>query len=274
MQIEDVGDKKEAVFWIERPGIYLDHWAMRFFADDTAPRTRFLEALKTKGTVLISIMNIVEIAGNTGQSAADLRTFLDAIGPHWFPISVNARLVAEREDSYKAGDNPPVLGDAIVLDNDFRQHLEAGNVSLAGLVDLTRGKNGTELIDTARKDENVVIDGVKCWRDKYDTNEKILDEKWPTMKFDAAKPMRSIYNHIMRLCITDSFTFNDNHVRDLLHATVPTAYADVVLLDPHWAEQVSKVRRQLGLPEDRPRVYTKATMADFLAEFARRCRTR
>jgi hypothetical protein len=267
VKIEDVGSNKEAACWIERPGIYLDHWAMRLFAEDTARRERFREVLKTKGTVLISIMNIREIADNTGQSATNLRAFLDAIGPRWFPISVNARRIAEREDSYKVGDNPPMLGDAIVRDDKFRQRLEGNDVSLAGLVDLTRAEDGMELIAAARKDEDLVICGMQYWRNECATNKKILKEKWPKVRFDVAKPMRSIYNYIMRLCITDSFTFDDNHVRDLLHTTVPMAYADLVLLDPHWAGQANKVRKQLGLSEERPRLYTKATVDDFLADF-------
>jgi len=145
VQIEDIGGEKEAAFWIEQPGIYLDHWAMRLFAGDTTRRTRVLEGLKTKGTVLISIMNIVEIAGNTGQSATDLQAFLGRVGPHWFPISVNAALVAEREDSHRQGDNPAALGDAIVRDPDLCERLRAGDVSLSALVDLTRGRRGTEL---------------------------------------------------------------------------------------------------------------------------------
>jgi hypothetical protein len=35
-----------------------------------------------------------------------------------------------------------------------------------------------------------------------------------------------------------------NHAIDLLHAVVPVAYCDLVLLDKHWETQVDRVRQR------------------------------
>jgi hypothetical protein len=261
------GDPKEAHFWIDRPAVYLDHWAVRLFSSDEERQRRFLATLDTKGTVLVSIANILEIAANTGQTADRIRDFLHAIGPRWFPISVNARSVADREETFQPRDNPPALGTVLVTDEQFRKRLEVGDTSLSALVDLTRDKQGGELLAAQAVDEASVIEGILYWRQEVSRDRTVLDQKWPPTAFQADRPTRAIYNALMRLCMKDTFVPDPNDVRDLLHAGVPMAYADLLLLDPHWAAQVAKIKRELKLVANRPLVFTKATVDGFLEAF-------
>src|ERR1700722_19161942 len=81
--------------------IYLDNWAIGDLAEgDSSRRERFVEALHTgRADLLFSVTNAAELAGPQGKSRADVRAFLDAIGPHWFPVELDTRKVLEREQS-------------------------------------------------------------------------------------------------------------------------------------------------------------------------------
>src|SRR5262245_51865738 len=81
-------------------GVYLDNDSLIELAKRCEPRRRrFVAALRSKGTLLFSWVNAVEIAGPQGNSADAVRAFLDSIGPHWVPLESNAWTVAERAQS-------------------------------------------------------------------------------------------------------------------------------------------------------------------------------
>ncbi len=101
-------------------------------------------------------------------------------------------------------------------------------------------------------------------------NPKALDKKFPLVKFDATKPMRAIYNGLVRYAIIDTFTLNDNHARDLCHAMVSVHCAQMVTLDSHWAAQV----RKLKLPPNFVQVYSEAELDRFLVDLEAASATR
>ena len=54
---------------------------------------------------------------------------------------------------------------------------------------------------------------------------------------------RFILRELVRTLLIDKGTkMTKNHAIDLLHAVVPLAYCDLVLLDKHWETQVERVR--------------------------------
>ena len=108
-----------AEMWTENPSIYLDHWAIRNLASDTALQNDFFAAFKDRGTLMFSIMNVVEIAGNTGQSAAEIRAFLERVGPHWFLNTMDPLNVIAKEQTWKAGDSNPATGEVFFAEPRF-----------------------------------------------------------------------------------------------------------------------------------------------------------
>jgi hypothetical protein len=248
----------------------MDHWAIRQFSSDTTLQERFFEAFADRGTVMFSIMNVVELSANTGRSADEIRVFLRRIGPHWFANTMDPIRVIERENS-RPGDPSAPVSDEFLNDRQFSARLQAGDLTLASAVDLTRAQAGQQVLDAERSAEPRLIQHVLAWRERYDEDPPSLDRKWPVLPLDRLRPMRPIYNGLMRLCITDQFRFTENHVRDLFHAAVPLAYADIVLLDPHWANQA---RQKLRLGPPFVRVYTRGELDDFLGVLAASPRTR
>jgi hypothetical protein len=68
-------DGNDFVFEISAvpPLIYLDHWALRRFSSNTALKKRFLEIFRSRGTLMMSLMNAVEIPSSRGGSLTDRR---------------------------------------------------------------------------------------------------------------------------------------------------------------------------------------------------------
>src|SRR5262249_19192232 len=82
-----IGPDYEFEVWAEPPLIYLDHWAIRRLSEDAALGGRFLAAFRHRGTVMFSLMNVLEIARDfSTQRAAQIRAFLEALGVHWVPM--------------------------------------------------------------------------------------------------------------------------------------------------------------------------------------------
>ncbi|MGD0263651.1 MAG: hypothetical protein ABSD47_01695 [Candidatus Methylomirabilota bacterium] len=248
----------------EPPSIYLDHWALRRLSEDSGLSRRFLFAFKHRATLMFSVMNAAEIARDASpQRAQQVRDFLKELGPHWFPMTIDPFRIINAEDTGKTPDGlAPCASVEFLTDSHFAARLATGPVSLAHVVDLTYGAGGDDLRKVTDRRTAQLQEELQAWRDEYAKNPKALDNKFPLLKFDATKPMRAIYNGLVRYAIRDTFTLNDNHARDLCHAMVSVRCAQMVTLDAHWAEQV----RKLKLPPDFVQVYSEADLGRFLAD--------
>jgi hypothetical protein len=109
---------------VERPSVYLDHGALRALSSMPKLRTRFIEAVRRRGTLLFSIINLLECAGNSGPSAKELAFLFEEIGPHWDLIDLNWRKVIERERVWDGVGNHPAT-DLFLLEHYLLQALHA-----------------------------------------------------------------------------------------------------------------------------------------------------
>ena len=130
--------------------------------------------------------------------------------------------------------------------------------------------DGERLRSDNEADEKRLLDHLQDWRDAYAANTTVLDRKFPLWKFDATKPMRGIDHGLVRFTITDSFTLNRNHARDLFHAIASVRCAEMVTLDAHWTAQV----RKLKLPSDFVQVYSESDFGRFLTHLESTAATR
>ena len=259
-----VGPDYEFEVWAEPPLIYLDHWALRRLSENHTLGARFFGAFTRRGTVMFSLMNVAEIARDASpQRAQEIRNFLERLGSHWVPMTIDPiRIIAAEETGGTQGGAHPCMSVGFLTDPKFAARLTTGAVSLAHVVDLTRGPDGDDLRRAADRHTAKLQQNIRRWRKTYAASPKALDEKYPLLKFDATKPMRGIYCGLVRYTITDTFTLNDNHVRDLFHAIASVRCAQMVTLDTHWAGQV----RKLKLPSDFVEVYSEAELDQFLAD--------
>jgi hypothetical protein len=251
----------------EQPMIYLDHWALRLFSSNSDLRHRFFEAFARRGTLLFSVMNISEIAANTGGSADEIRSFLAQVGPCWAAITVNPAKVAEDEDRLDPpeGDRSVAFGYAMMTEPGFLAKLAAtSDLSLAHVVDMTRGEDGDKTRAATSESARDMLAQIEKFRAAHAKNPAGLNLSYPPIAWNPRRPMRYVYHGLMRSVVKDGFKLNENHVRDFLHTAVATTVAQMLLLDPHWAEMV----RKLKLPETYTHVYTKDEVERFLSDLA------
>jgi hypothetical protein len=270
VSVKQIGTSYQFEVWEEPPLIYLDHWALRLLSEDLEFKNRFLVAFARRGTVMFSLMNVVEVAKDPGN-ASQIRDFLARLGPHWVPVTIGPFRVIDAEESGRTPDGmDPCMSIGFLTDPMFVARLVAGTVSLAHVVDLTRETNSAGFIAADDRTTDDLLREINTGRGKYASDPQSLEKMYPNLSFDRKAPMRGIYNGLIRLSIKDSFPLNRNHARDLYHALVPVRCADMVTLDNHWSGQVQKLR----LPVDFVRVYSRSNFQDFLRDLEAAGRSR
>ncbi|MDE0504741.1 MAG: hypothetical protein OXM00_10110 [Paracoccaceae bacterium] len=254
-----VKDETHDVVAIPRPPlIYLDHWALRCLSSNGSFREKFIEFFKKYGTFLFSWTNVLEVAENSGTSLDAIQSFLTEIGEQWFPIEWNAFEVIRREKEFTLGNNNPCLASGFL--EAYYPHISDGPLSLSTVCDLTQD---SEIKPACCQHlEYVKAETRKTliyWRSE---DPKSVDiPKY----FDPDSPTIYVVERLRYLIQKESFKIEANDALDFLHAVVPIAYGDFVLLDKHWAD----LARKLKLPSDRVKVYSPKHVEKFLENLER-----
>jgi hypothetical protein len=256
---------RHATVWSEPPIIYMDNWALVRFSADPVLRTEFLGVFRDRGTLAVSLMSVAEIGAHRAQQRPELRSFLEAIGPRWVPLTIDPFSVMNTQEG-SGSRQSACLSSAFLNDPHFSSKLLAGDLSLVHIVDLTRGGSGALLKASSDRSTHDLCECINALRSHSDP--QALEQAWPQMSFNAKASMRPIYNAFVRLSLKDSFKWTANHARDLYHAITSMGCADMTVLDPHWANQARKVQKLIGMPLDFVRVYSKHDLSRFLADLA------
>ena len=262
VEVQTDASGTEFIVTSESPLVYLDHWALRRISEHAGRLERFLSAFKTRGTLVFSLMNVVEIARDQDETrSTQIRNLLEGIGPHWAPMTIDAIRVIEAEETSGGADHThPCVSTAFLSDGAFANRLANGALSLVHVVDLTSGENGRALREATDRDCERLIGYLQHHRDDHKADSRLASLRYPDVPFEPSAPTRKIYQGLVRLAITDRFRLDSNHVRDLYHAVCAVRCADLVTLDSHWVAQVDK----LGLPPEFGRRYAEPKLDDFL----------
>lgn len=237
---------------IRPPSIYLDHWALRHFSSDSKLRQRFLACLRTKGTLLFSWANALEVSHNTGTSADNIRCFLTDIGEHWFPVEINPIKVIKNE-AVPGNSNPCFAASFLEA---YYPHIHNGHLSLNTIVDLTQDEEiKFAAQESLGKLKSCIGKLFNRWRsEKMDGME--------TFAFSPDRPAQYVFNGVRQLIQKENFKIDTNDPLDFLHAVTPLAYADFVLLDKHWADLAKKLK----IPSPRVQVYSFKRVDQFIED--------
>lgn len=220
---------------VRPPLLYLDHCSLRGVAGHPARRQQFRRILETKGTLLFSWMNAAEMAPNSGQSADDMRSFLDEVGPHWLMLDNDPFTVAERE---ARGVPPP----QVFFDEGFFKGwwvaTERGPLLLGSMLELAQLPEFKTMWDERRASLGNVTVLLREARRRL--REGTYQRK---LGRDASRPTLSSYNTLVSALIKDGKTIETNDVCDLLHAAVSLQHAHWVVLDGAWANYARQLKR-------------------------------
>jgi hypothetical protein len=241
--------------------VFLDAWAIKKLAKhDPAVRRRFIEAVHGGADILFSVSNAVELTGPQGDSFAAIRSFMDDLGPYWFPVELDPVEVTKREKEGKPHDECCFCGrflsdylatklQSIPTDQVVgisRELFTIGHVMswLAPQRDsITRGK--AEL-------DRVLIERIKEHRARHEADPGWLDRAFPTLPFNPRFPAMFTYVNLVRMLILESksFQMTPGDGIDFCQAVIGTAFSNFATLDKKW-----KRRIEMLPPNNLARIY-------------------
>ncbi len=230
------------------PTVYLDHWALRKISEIKTLSTRFVDAMqRRKGTLAISWLNFVEfIKVKDKEQTHKAELFIEANLPHIFFMDVQFFRVISREDAaYSSG-----LSDACHSDADLCRafaHLESKTLKQFTASDMLSALWNDRLVSSYDSMADAIVNGIETVRDERNKKPeiKILLDRLPSGPL-IQRGTRYILRELVRTLLIDSkIKVNRNHAVDLMHAVVPCAYCDLLLLDKHWAAQIGRVFSRL-----------------------------
>ena len=155
-------------------------------------------------------------------------------------------LVQKREDELLRGGPPrPPHEDLELFTTVFRLKPQTVSVFTARtLLDGVRsgiGRQANELADT-------IVQQVAKLRTEHESDSTFQAtlKKPPTFQ-KIQRGTRLVLKELLRGLVLDrSTSLSRNHAVDFLHAVVPVAYCDFVMLDKYWEEQVRRMRVRLA----------------------------
>jgi hypothetical protein len=230
--------------------VYLDTDSLIDLATrNPARRQRFVEALRSKATLLFSWASAVEISGPQGGSAAAVRAFLESIGADWVPLESNAWEVSRREE---AG----LTSGVAVSEHFMKAYFEERSAELSpegGLLDLSSQsffRLGPVLDwvhenrDTVRSHSSPLDDALRGrlehLRTQYDRDAASLDKLLRPVEFDANRPATFVLVHLQRMLVQEAkaYKFMPHDGLDFCHAVMAAAYGSLATLDKQWKRRV------------------------------------
>jgi hypothetical protein len=235
--------------WAISPTVYLDHWALRKFSEDQMLATRLTVALQSRnGTLALSLLNLAEFSKVTmGEQAHKAEELVEAILPRVFFLEIEPFAVISRENELLAGGPPAPPHADLDLLRTFPQ-LKPTSLHLFTARDLFKAMQNNQLAERLDSLADTVVERVEALRDTLDTDEVFRSIiRRPPYGPQIQQGTRVVLRELVRSLLIDKRTkITRNHGIDLLHAVVPVAYCDLVLLDKHWETQVDRVRSRLN----------------------------
>ena len=229
--------------------VYLDHWALRKLSENQDLAKSFVIAFRaSKATLAVSWVNIIEFSKLASLEAHNhAERLVNELLPHVFCMEVNPVTVGRNEDAIMRGElSIPAHADVEFMKilGGLRPH-KFEQVSAIGLFAAVHQSAAVsaEMSELTRS----MIGQIEKLRERYATEPELTKSaQGLPAKNDFPQGTRQLFRELVTTLLSDkSLKLTDNHAIDLMHAIVPLAYCDYVLLDAHWEEQVKRVRRKL-----------------------------
>jgi len=246
----------------DRVGVYLDNDAVSELARPGDLRTRFVGAIRRRGTLLFSFANAIEVS-----SSAVVWSFLDEIGPEWVPLALSPWRVSERE---KAGDGPSAPISEHFVESYFKERAYDLSPEGSRLLDLSAEtffrlsavaswamKNSGTARSTEKIDE-AIRTRIAEERAAYEASSDALDRSLPPIKFNGTRPATFVLIHLLRTLVLEAkaYQLRPHDGMDLCHAVLAASYGQLVTLDKQWKRRVEGLPKphQLATVYYRPQV--------------------
>ena len=229
---------------------YCDHFALRRIAEDEALSARLVAVLKASaGTLAVSWLNLGEYATVTArEQRLEAERLLDRILPSVFPIDVDPSAVSKRQLAGAPYPHADPLFAALFV------HKRELTISASGIdmwlsaSGLFEPLNHPVLIGSKARLAKLTLEALDQRRQDYATKPEF--RKLVSDAVRAPEQAATCTDAIVRTLAATFFpderrvlTLND--AIDFLHAAVPVAFCDAVLLDGATWDAVERARRNL-----------------------------
>ncbi len=240
--------------------VYLDNWSLIDLAKgDPSRRKRFVDAVGTGGDLLFSATNAAELTGPQGRSLDAVRTFLDEVGPHWFPVELNPFVVVNRELEGAVPAESCISTDFMkqyFADRTVGYSPNSGKVidlsehffRLGAVLDWVGLQRESIRKNTAALDA-ALIEKINGYRAESEGDPPWLDQRFPALPFNRSMPATFAYVNLVRTLIVEAkaYQLKKGDGSDFCHAVMASAFASVATLDRQWKRRVEGLPKPNGL---------------------------
>jgi len=239
--------------YVNRISIYLDNFAIISIATtrDVDLRRRFVSIFQNGADLMFSPTNAAELLGpQSPTTILPIRNFLDAIGPHWFPLETVKLL-----DVMKAEDEGESAGKACLSEWFLNQYFAAGNIwrygeQRSGLVEPDFFRLSLVLDWLPGQRERMRVLGadfesslrtqIMRMRKLYERDKRGFQRLFPRLKWQDNKPATFVYYSLLWQLVMEARAFQikqgDGH--DFFHSVMASAYSQFAALDKHWKRRI------------------------------------
>lgn len=227
------------------PTVYLDHWALRLFSDETILQDRFVEVLlNKKGTLLLSNISFLEFARpDDRRHCIAAEQFLERLLPNIYlsDTSIDKLQTQEMEEP----DNrkrfwPPADLPQLKLFSERAQDTPLG-FTMKGFISIAHDLH-TQLEPVTKEVVEMIRGQIEFHRSDVEYVRKVKHTP-PNSKRTRTYVLLS---ELMReFHINPSLEIKDNDIIDMLHAIVSVNCCDFALLDSAWTNRVLKLKQRI-----------------------------
>jgi hypothetical protein len=257
--------------------VFLDHFAIKELSSKfhAARRKRFITALDRGARVLFSVGNAAELAGPLGDSFLEMRSFMDEIGPRWFPVELIPEVVIKKESAGKSLSACCVCEDLLKSFTATRiRDIPATQIfaftedffRLGLFMDWLAPQRDSLAAGRAGMDD-ALIEQIRAHRAKHEADPHWLDTAFPARPFESPFPARFAYLNLVRTLILEAkeFRLKRGDGIDFCQAVIGSAYSSVATLDKHWKRRIESLPKPNGLAK----VYCSPHLDEMIDEIER-----
>jgi hypothetical protein len=253
------------------PLVYLDHWAVRLFADDEAMAERFISALQAaRGTWLFSHLNLSEFtAMRSVPTAQRVESLIQKAFPNFYVLDTIADTPYFGGDQTSRSRSPDAPYEHWMLQDLAERAVIAGGAFNAHRFISDAIAHADKLMPIFEQMKDEIADHISSVR-------QLVYEKQDrrNLKPHGHMPLVEIFKE--ELFIEPAGQANQNFTRndavDFAHAVPSCLLCDMVLLDTSWCHKVklaTKRIRAAGIEGNIAACYSSSTIGDFLSDLER-----
>lgn len=262
--------------------VYLDNFSLISLAKGNSSRRRqFVDALHSGVDLLFSVTNAAELTGPQGGSLKAVRTFLEQVGPHWFPVELDPFVVANRE---LAGALP---GDSCVSTDFMKKYFAVRTTgcssSSGGVIDLSEhffclgvlldwlGPQRESIRQSAANLDDALINKIGGYRSELESDPNWLDQSFPALPFNPSQPATFTYVNLVRTLIVEAraYQLKKGDGVDFCHAVIGSAFANYATLDKHWKRRIEGLPK----PNNLARIYYQPELDKMVSDIEARLKS-